>query len=98
MGDDRLWTGLERGGERVDIGARQGDCGHRDVVIADPERLGEPARIGGRQLAGVFAVRSVVDDRAYAGLSERLDRGTVESAGGAQAGGKFGQGGQGRRQ
>ena len=91
MHDDRPRRLAQRRGEGVDIGARQARGGDRDVVVGDAVRLGEAARLGRRELARVFAVGAVVDDRADAGRGERLDIAAAERAGGAEAGGKFGE-------
>jgi hypothetical protein len=79
-------------GEGVDIGARQRRGGERDVVIGDAVRLGEIAGFAGGQLAGVFGIRAVVDNRTHARSGERFDIVGVELAGGAQPGGELGEG------
>ena len=55
-------------------------------------RLRDAARLGGGELAGVFAVRAVVDDDLGAGGGERLDMIAGERAGGGQTGRKLHQG------
>ena len=60
-------------------------------MIGDAVRLGETARFGGRELARVFVIGAVVDDRAHAGCGERVDIAGPERASGAQPGSKLGE-------
>ena len=78
----------QRCAKGVDIGARQCGGGDRDVVVGDPVRLGDAPRLGGRQLARVFSIGAIIDDRAHAGGGERIDVRPVEPAGDAHSGGQ----------
>ena len=44
-------------------------------VVRNSARLGQPSRLGGRKLAGVLTVGTIVNDRVHARLGERLDIG-----------------------
>jgi hypothetical protein len=72
--------------EGVDIGARQRRGRDRNVMISDPERLGEAPRLGSGQLPRVFAIRTVVNNCAGPRLGQRLYIRAIEPAGNAQSG------------
>jgi hypothetical protein len=73
-------------GKCVDIGARQ-RCGRdRDVMIGKPARLGDAPRLGSRKLSLIFAIWTVVDNRAHSRTGERLNIWAIEPAGDAQSG------------